>query len=624
MASKKSIRSANRVGFAVGTGRCGTTFLSRVIELEPDVAHAHERNRLNESFHRYCKWYGLPVDDEGFLHTKGKEIEADLKEKIFSFEASAHLSLSVEELHSRFAAKFVLLVRSPEKVVNSYLRKGWYREPIFRSNLHQALGYQECDRFQHFLGRIVPSGEAFKIWTEMTRVGKLSWFWNVLNERVLQQFAAIPESQWRVVKLEELSYRTYLDIAAFLGFESRMGAEAYENVARARPNALPGGRSITDWTEAEKREFEMSVAPMAGRLGYEFRVDTLLKEKEKQRPRNQDLEKKEGTIAVTGTAPGPEIITIVIRSCGERTEKACFRSLAQQVPEQNIVVIREYPFAKALAETFKIGLERGRPWTLCVDADVLLRKGAVREFLRAAAQSDEKTFEIQYNVLDKFFGGPKPAGNHLYRTRLLRQALDFIPEDTVTMRPETSVIKAMGELGFPWVQEATAIGLHDYEQYYRDIYRKALVHACKHRKHVSHLRAFWRNQPREDRDFQVALWGLQAGLVHHQRVTLDARMFREDVDILLNLKGWQEKGELLGDRKLDLEVGEFMDAFDPPEAYWAWKRLVSEVGSKGKCEQWGSELSAVLDRTGWLRILPWLAGWGMARVGRAIQRWIEG
>ena len=170
----------NRIGFAIGTGRCGTKFIAQIVDRESNVSSVHERNPLNETFHRYCKWYGLTVDNEGFLQEKEREIQQDFQENFYSFEASAHLSLSIQELYDRFEAKFLLLVRSPEKVVNSYLRKGWYEKPAVRVNPNLAPGYQECEAFHHFLGRIVPSGEKFEQWNQMSRVGKLAWFWNAL------------------------------------------------------------------------------------------------------------------------------------------------------------------------------------------------------------------------------------------------------------------------------------------------------------------------------------------------------------------------------------------------------------------------------------------------------------
>ena len=183
-----------RVGFVIGTGRCGTHFMFKVLSLESNVSSAHERNPLNECFHRYCKWYKLPVDDEGFLRTKEREIGQDLKDHHFSFESSAYLSLSVQELYDRFGAKFILLVRSPERVVISLLRKGLYEDPIVWADPQLALGYQDLSSFHHFLGRIVPSEEKFLQWNHMSRVGKLAWYWSAVNASVLDRFVELPRS----------------------------------------------------------------------------------------------------------------------------------------------------------------------------------------------------------------------------------------------------------------------------------------------------------------------------------------------------------------------------------------------------------------------------------------------
>ena len=264
-----------RVGFAIGTGRCGTRFLSSVIAREPDVSSVHERNPLNEAFHRYCHWYRLPVDDDGFLYTKELEIQQDLKDHNFSFESSSHLSMSVRELYSRFEAKFILLVRSPERVTNSHLRKGWYDEPIVYKNSKLALGYQQSKGFQHFLGRIVPTEEKFLQWNKMSRVGKLAWYWNAINAAVLDQFKDIPATHWRVEKIEELSYDRYLELVHFFGFQSEISQQVFDEIRLSRPNALPDVPTIASWNSSEVAEFETEVAPMAKKLGYEYRVDRL-------------------------------------------------------------------------------------------------------------------------------------------------------------------------------------------------------------------------------------------------------------------------------------------------------------------------------------------------------------
>ena len=272
MTHLRSEHCNGRVSFAIGTGRCGTHFIAQVIDLEPNVASVHERNPLNETFHRYCKWYDLTVDCEGFLQTKVSEIEQDLGTYSFSFESSAYLSLSIQELYSRFGAKFIFLVRSPERVVNSYIRKGWYKQPIFRADPCLAPGYQNDLDFHHLLGRIMPSGEKFQQWHQMSRVGKLAWYWNALNTNIFQQLAAIPATHWRLEKLEDLSYGRYQEVAKFLGFQTQVPRERYEKLAQSRPGFKKNVPTVESWTKFEIAEFETEVAPIAEKLGYKYKL----------------------------------------------------------------------------------------------------------------------------------------------------------------------------------------------------------------------------------------------------------------------------------------------------------------------------------------------------------------
>jgi hypothetical protein len=268
---------AGRVAFAVGTGRCGTHFLYRVFTAEPSVASSHERGRFNEAFHRYCRWYDLPVDEEGFFVLKAAEIKADLRQKkSLSFEASAYLSLSIQPLFERFGARFVLMVRRPDEVVNSYWSKGWYAQPYVQSDPSLALGFQPL-RPHNYFSRIAPKDGDFRTWNALTRVGKIAWFWNVLNSAVLDQFATLLPAQTKVVRLEDLTYQVYGEIAAFFGITTTLGGSGYAAIERARPGTRGRTRILAEWSAEEIDQFETHVRPTAERLGYEYRVAELLR-----------------------------------------------------------------------------------------------------------------------------------------------------------------------------------------------------------------------------------------------------------------------------------------------------------------------------------------------------------
>lgn len=301
-------------------------------------------------------------------------------------------------------------------------------------------------------------------------------------------------------------------------------------------------------------------------------------------------------------------VTIVIRSVGERTKAACYHLLAQQIPMQNIVVVQESPFTAAIARTFEIGLERGLPWTLCIDADVLVRPEAVIELLSIAQQTDENVFEIQGNVLDKFFCMLRPAGNHLYRTNLLAEGLKHIPAEGVSLRPETYLLRQMAAQGYPWIQEDLAVGLHDYEQYYRDVYRKAFLHAAKHGRYIPYLATLWERLAGKDADYQVALWGLYAGLITDESVTVDSRLFsQKNVDALLQNRGWQEKSALAATAWVASKGGQVIESFIPPGEY----RVYQQLQEASSLIVWQGQLNVLHKKIGWLKTASWLLkkGW---------------
>jgi len=234
------------------------------------------------------------------LSAKEEEIQADLKHYDFSIESSAHLSLSIQELYERFNAKFILLVRRPDQVVNSYRYKGWYSNRIVRGDHRLPPSYQESREPHHFLGRIFPSGETFDRWQNLTQTGKLSWYWSALNNRVMEQFAAIPQEHWRIQKLEDLSYSSYLEIAQFIGFSSNISETDYRQIAERRPNAKnsksvqrqsakSSGKAssslftVNTWNDAETAEFESEVAAVAKKIRYPYRIADLRQDGQDQK-----------------------------------------------------------------------------------------------------------------------------------------------------------------------------------------------------------------------------------------------------------------------------------------------------------------------------------------------------
>jgi len=255
-------------------------FAYEVMAKEPRVASSHERNPENEAFERYCKWHGLAVDDEGFLATKEREIRADLENHRYSFEASPYLALSARQLHERFGAKFIFLVRRPDRVVTSFVHKGFYSKPYAVENPDLAAGYQDPtpERLFTFFARICPRGEFFRTWNEMTPVGKVAWFWKAYNERTLEVLDKLPAESHRTVRIEDLDYPKYLELTRFLGIEAQIPPADFEALRTSKPHAFWRKRTIDEWSSREISEFESQVAELAGRFGYLHHVAELVDE----------------------------------------------------------------------------------------------------------------------------------------------------------------------------------------------------------------------------------------------------------------------------------------------------------------------------------------------------------
>ncbi len=237
------------------------------------------------------------------------------------------------------------------------------------------------------------------------------------------------------------------------------------------------------------------------------------------------------------------IATIIIRSAHERTEQLCRKLILEQgINEKNLFIVREVPFSASLHKSFETGIKNDLPWTLCIDADVLLRPGSIKYMLEIAQKQKDKTFGIQCLVMDKFFGGPRSAGNHLYRTSFLDKVIRKIPAEGVNVRPETYTLNSMRDDGFRWRKIPRIIGIHDHEQYNYDIYRKCFVHGVKHLDLAPMLKDIWYSYSKYDNDFTVALKAFSDSLLNTNPVYIN-----RDYELYKNLfikSGFIEKDNI--------------------------------------------------------------------------------
>lgn len=224
--------------------------------------------------------------------------------------------------------------------------------------------------------------------------------------------------------------------------------------------------------------------------------------------------------------------TVVIRSVKERTEQLCKALILEQgLPEKNLFIIHEKPFSKAMKVGYQIGIDQNLEWTYCLDADVLLRKNSLSEIISIAESKPSNVFGLSGKLLDKLFGVRRSVGNHLFRTSYLPLVLKEIKEyENETVRPESYVKNQLEKRGLKWHKSDIYIGIHDFEQHYHDIARKAFVHSHKHTERLSELITFWMLKAEVDKDYEAALFGVGRGLSNVRSVKINVGEFEKLYD----------------------------------------------------------------------------------------------
>jgi hypothetical protein len=316
--------------------------------------------------------------------------------------------------------------------------------------------------------------------------------------------------------------------------------------------------------------------------------------------------------------------SIIIRSAGERTLSLCKELvLAQGIMEENIAVIKQIPFSRALLASYEAGIALNRPWTLCLDADVLLLPNSIHEMISIAERQGSSVFEIRGLILDKFFGGPRQGGIHLYRTSLLSQAVKFIPQEQEQIRPEQFTLDAMKARGFSWKRVDYLSGIHDFEQYYADIFRKCFAQAHKHLEYAEIFLSYWPQRGIDDMDYKVAMRGLLAGLDYQGEVRIDIQqeIYRERFESL----DIAEKLDLPSGYYSLLDIEHLVRDWTEPPVYHKYFQfeMIAHANEKPKHSIRKKNLAEKRKNLGPIKYLLYLLGWGVERAGEQIKKLVD-
>ena len=232
---------------------------------------------------------------------------------------------------------------------------------------------------------------------------------------------------------------------------------------------------------------------------------------------------------------------IVIRSAGERTADLCKKIADTNIGEYQVHVINETPFEEALRVSYDIGMNSEAEWLITIDADVIPREEFLNEISLLTKKVPEKLFTFKAMIYDKFFQKHRLAGFRVYRCSLLKEARSLVPENGKQIRPEQYTVNLMEKRGYRTKIFDYVVGLHDFEQFYEDIYRKAFFHATKHPHLIAENLPLWKKKSEFDDDFTVMMKGSVDGLLSSAKPTADINFFKERAKNALEELGIHEK-----------------------------------------------------------------------------------
>ena len=206
--------------FIIGTGKCGETFLNKVLKKDRTIDSYDESRPLLQSYYKFIRYNKLKVDEAPlFLNIKKTITNFNKKKKIY-LESSSFLSFHAKDLVNKFNSKIIVLLRNPNDVCKDLQESGWYKNKYYKSNDNSVLGYQgistKFSNKHHNFSRLAPKGKLFLRWNKLNPLAKSKWYWDEVNTRLIKDLKKINKKNYMIVRIEDLKFEKYVEICNWL------------------------------------------------------------------------------------------------------------------------------------------------------------------------------------------------------------------------------------------------------------------------------------------------------------------------------------------------------------------------------------------------------------------------
>lgn len=264
--------------FVIGSGRCGTRSVYKLLRDQPDMEVHHEYACTHIQKLSVLKSLGK-LDHTGALEQlNALHFSAiELSTSSTFIDCSNKLTWIIPELIERFPqARFVHMVRDGRKVSASFYRK--LRNEIYDDESVSVLRQWLAGEIRlppppekRYWWNIPTEGMPFaEVFGRFSQFERICYHWVESNRRILDDAETfLPQSQYLQVKLEKL----HSDIDYFSQFLEFVGvsltSELWARIQRPENAIIPMDFGLSP---AQLESFELIASEMMHNLGYDLRI----------------------------------------------------------------------------------------------------------------------------------------------------------------------------------------------------------------------------------------------------------------------------------------------------------------------------------------------------------------
>ncbi len=266
-----SLRSSNfkdvrNPVFFLSTGRCGTAWISHVLESKNDLKIYHHPEPVMRSQGKVAYEMSLKRQDRNStelmllkeMFLAGREellmnCARGNKRPIFTDSRSTFFAYEMLELFPN--AKFVFIHRHPGEVVRSGIRRSWYKAEQ-----------------QSELNRIVPlKGEAYyDEWSGLCDIEKISWLWRETNVFIENFSKSIPKENFYEISFNFWSDEKITDMMTFLSIDFKKEEISNWMTKRINAQAESPYPKYKDWSTENKQSLKNICGDLAAKYNYQL------------------------------------------------------------------------------------------------------------------------------------------------------------------------------------------------------------------------------------------------------------------------------------------------------------------------------------------------------------------